>query len=223
MKQNLVKVKFHGILGDSIGKDWKLAVKTVGAAMNAIDVLSKRKLFKFLIEQDKKGAKYNVLINGREFIHDKRNPPNIKDPKSIAYSELCAKVNKLETIDIVPVLEGSGKDIASIFTAILGAILIIVGVVLSFTGFAPLGVPLIIAGLGLLAAGIINLLSKGPELGEFKDRQKTSFLFSGPVNTINEGGPIPVGYGILMIGSSVISASYDIGYFDANDNFRIVR
>lgn len=222
MEQKLTQINLHGILGDAVGrKTWNLAVKTVGAAINAIEILSKRKLFKSLLENDKKGIKYRVLINGRDFIHDKENPPSLEDINSIKNCELVAKVKNLETIDIVPIIEGSGQSILDIFTAILGVILIVVGIVVGIT--TGIGFVLVIAGLALLSAGIINLLSQGPELQDFKDRQKTSFLFSGPTNTINEGGPVPIGYGRLMIGSSVVSASYDVGYFDANDNFRVIK
>ena len=227
MKQKLTQVNLHGILGDAVGhKTWNLAIKTVGQAMNAIEILSGRKLFKNLVENDKKGIKYRVLINGRDFLHDKANPPSANDPNSIANSELIAKIKNLETIDVVPILEGAGQDFMDIFTIIVGVILIIVGFVISIGSgglLTPFGAVLVIAGLGLIAAGVINLLSQPPELQEFRDRQKTSFLFSGPVNTVNEGGRIPIGYGRAMIGSSVISAAYDIGYFDANDNFRIVN
>jgi predicted phage tail protein len=35
---------------------------------------------------------------------------------------------------------------------------------------------------------------------------KPSFLFDGPVNTIAQGHPVPVGYGEMYVGSAVISA-----------------
>jgi predicted phage tail protein len=199
-------------------KTWNLAINSVGQALNAIEVLSKRKLYKFLKENDDKGIKYRVLINGRDFLCEKT--PTLNDPESIANSELCAQVHGLKTIDIVPVLEGAGGNGASIGAIILGVVLVIVGIVVAVAG-GGLGVPLIIAGIGLIAAGVINLLSKGPELQEFTQRQKTSYLFGGPVNTINEGGPVPVQYGMGMIGSSVISASYDVEYFNADDTARI--
>jgi len=220
MQQPLVQVNLHGVLADAVGRDmYKLAIKSVGAAVNAIEVLSKRKLFKFLLESEKKGIKYHVLINGRDFLYDKTSPLDIKNPDSILNSELCAKVNNLETIDIVPVIEGAGKDFLSVLTIIVGVILIIA----SFGAATPfVQAAYIAAGLALIAAGVINLLTKPPELQEFKQRQKTSYLFSGPANTSTEGGCVPVGYGRLPIGSVVISAAYDIGYYDANDNNSIV-
>jgi len=222
MKKNLVKVNLHGCLQEHLNnKTWNLDVKTVGHALNAIEVLSRRKLYKFLLENDKKGIKYQVLINGRDFLSERT--PDIKEPETIINSELCAKIHNLETIDIVPILEGAGGNGASIGTIIVGVILVVVGLVITFGSYGaatPFGVPIIIAGLGLIAAGVINLLTKPPELDEFKARTRTSYLFSGPVNTINEGGPVPLHYGLNLIGSSVISASYDIEYFNADDKNR---
>ena len=36
-----------------------------------------------------------------------------------------------------------------------------------------------------------------------------SYTFNGPVNTVGEGGPVPIGYGRLIIGSQQIFSSYD--------------
>lgn len=214
MKQNIVDINIHGVLAEHLGREtWKYAAKTVGACLNAVEQLSGRKLYKFLKDNDEKGVRYKVLINGREFISEKPlNDP--QDIESIKNSELGMKINNLKTIDIIPVLEGSGKA-GSIGAIVLGVVLIVVGIVLVATGVgSPFGAALIVAGLGLVAAGVINLLSKGPELQDFQARQKTSYLFSGPTNTLTEGAPVPVGYGRLLIGSAPISASYEIEYFD---------
>ena len=222
MKQNIIKINLWGVLGEVVGKEYNLAVNTLSAALNAIEVLSNRKLYRFLRENDKKGIKYRVLLNGRDFAYDLNNPPDPNDLESITSSELCAKTKNLKTIDIVPVIEGSGGNGGSIGAIIVGIILVIVGI-FTFGATSALGVSIIIGGLGLVAAGVLNLLSQPPELQPFKDKQKSSYLFNGPENTINEGGPVPVGYGRLIVGSAVISASYDIGYFDASDNTRIVQ
>jgi predicted phage tail protein len=220
MKQELVEVNLHGVLGEHVGnKTWSLAIKSVGEAMNAIEVLSRRKLYRFLQESEKNGIKYNVMINGRDFLYEKDNPPTIDNPQSILNSELCAKTKNLKTIDIVPVIEGAGKDVMNALTIIVGVILIVIA-----PEFSPfVATALFVGGIGLIAAGVMNLLAQGPQLQNLQDKQKTSYLFNGPTNTVNEGGPIPIGYGRLYIGSMIISASYDIGYFDANDNYRIVK
>src|SRR5690606_28224051 len=100
MKQDLVKVNLHGLLNEHLGhKTYNLAVKSVASALNAIEILSKRKLYKFLLENDKKNIKYRVLINGRDFLCDKENPLDENNLNSVLNSELCSKINKLKTID----------------------------------------------------------------------------------------------------------------------------
>lgn len=210
-----VKIKLWGDLGDTIGKEWSLNVQSVSEALRAIEVLSNNRLYKYLAEKDKGCSPYKILINNKLF--KEADKLDINNPESIVYSELNIKNGSLQSIDIVPIIQGSDGDI---FSAILGALLIIVGVVLIATGVGGvLGAALVIGGIGLLAAGIINLLSSPPKFADFREIDgatgRTSYLFNGPTNTTREGGPIPIGYGRLLVGSQTISASYKISYIDA--------
>jgi len=92
--------------------------------------------------------------------------------------------------------------------------------------FGPLLPQLLLAGFSLLASGITALLAKPPPNIPFEATQFTpaqqgvigesggpnSYLFNGPVNVLGEGGPVPVGYGRLMVGSRVCLVSYDVIY-----------
>ena len=49
-----------------------------------------------------------------------------------------------------------------------------------------------------------------------------SYLFSGPTNVLNEGGPVPIGYGRLMVGSQVIMASYEVERVLTKDAGRVI-
>jgi len=206
-----VNIKLHGILGKAIGKtNWDLAVKSVSEAVHAINILTNNKLNQYLNLHGH--DKFEIVINDRKFRHDKFLDPkdkNILD--EVSNSELSLKSNNLKTIDIVPVIDASDSDI---FAIILGAVLIIVGVVLLATGVGGLlGGALIVGGIGIVAAGVINLLSKPPAFEPFQEIEqggKKSYLFNGPENTIREGGAVPVGYGRLLVGSQTISASYDV-------------
>lgn len=210
-----VEIKLHGILGKELGRRFfSLAVSSVGEALHAINILTSNKLNKILNARGH--DKFHVVINGRKFTHNKFLDPKDKEIyNEVANSELSIKTNKLETIDIIPVIEASDSDI---FAIILGVILIIVG---AFTGVGPiLGTALIMGGIGVAAAGVINLLSKPPSFEPFQEIggiTKKSYLFNGPENVIGEGGPVPVGYGRLIVGSQTVSASYDI-YNIAVDN-----
>ena len=204
---NLVNIKLHGHLGAKIGGNWDLAVKSVGEAVHAINCLT-GKLYKYLAEKDKEGANYRVLINGRDFKYNEK--PSIDNLESIKTSELAMRSSLLKTIDIVPVIEGS-DDVLAI---VLGVVLIAVGIFVP--GLGVFGAALIIGGIGLIAAGIINLLSSPPQFEDFRGGGKQSYLFNGPINVTNEGGPVPVGYGRLIVGSQVTYAAYEVTRLDAS-------
>jgi predicted phage tail protein len=209
MNKNLVEITLHGKLGETVGKSWCLAVKSVGEAMRGIEVLSKHKLYKFLIENDKLGLKYRVLINKRDFISQR--PLTIEDPESIKTSELCMLKNDLSSIDVIPVLEGSGDKALGILQIIIGVILILVAIFVPV--LAPVAYMLIVAGLGLIAGGVMSLLSQPPDLSPYQAKQKSSYLFSGPANVVDEGVPVPIAYGELLVGSIVMSADYNLQHF----------
>lgn len=109
----------------------------------------------------------------------------------------------VEEIKIVPVIIGSKK--AGMFQTILGAVLVVAGALLWAT---PMGAPLVASGAGMVLGGIVQMLS--PMQGGLARREdpdnKPSYAFGGPVNTIAQGNPIPIGYGKRRIGGAIISA-----------------
>ena len=212
MSDNLVKIKLHGTLGQSVGEDWGVSVANVSEAIHAIEILSGRKLFKFLLDSDKNKIKYQVLVN-KSII---KKTFNEEDPKQIKDSEFMIGIGGLKTIDIVPVIEGAGDG--------LDFINVFLGITLIFASFyaGPTYGPLLfLAGLQLGLNGISNLLAKPPAMEEFREiqntRQAVSYLFNGPENTVYEGGPVPVGYGRLMVGSQNIATNYIISKRLADD------
>lgn len=212
MSANLVKVNLHHDLGKEVGETWDLSVKSVQEAIRAIESIT-QKLYRFLIEKDKAGAKYQIIINGHLIDSSNISPDNID---SIKNSELCIKHSKLETIDIIPVIEGANSKTLG---TVLGFILIIVGAFLAATGIGGgIGYGLIIAGLGLIVS---SLLAKPPKFEDFREIDqggKTSYLYNGPANIIGEGGPVPVLFGELIVGSQTITASYVIRQFTAGNS-----
>ncbi len=222
MKTNLVEIQLHGNIFEGIKEKYKLAVKSVAECIHAINCITQQKFYSQLLSNDKKGIKYKILINGRNF--ESSEPLTIEKPEKVLESELAMNIGNLKTIDIVPVIEAGDSDIGAI---IAGVLLVVVGIVLmvvpggQFAGaYAVVGGALLIGGLGLIAAGIINLLSQPPAFEDFREITgggKASYLFQGPTNTTREGGPCPVGYGRLLVGSHVISASYEISDADARE------
>lgn len=215
----MTNVKLHGLLGDFIGKkEYYLSIKSAGEAIRAIHILSGKRLFPFLQEKDKENIKYQVLINGRPFETEKKlTIENIEDIKT---SELCLKNPNIKTIDIIPVIEGmGGGNLGSILSIVAGVILIAVGF---WTGIGTvMGAALIVGGLGLVAAGVINLLTQPPKFDDFEaisGNRRSSYLFEGSQNVAREGLPIPVVYGRLLVGSVVVSATYEVSDIPADLN-----
>lgn len=191
-------VKLHGKLGRFVGKDeWKLNVSSVGEAMHAVNSQSNDSIRKFFLKRENMYSGYDVLIN-----NVKTNPS-----ENVKFNDLTISRDDIERIDIIPVLEGST------FGSWAGILMGGVGLFYSNSPSAAL------TSIMLMVMGVSNLLSEPPKLPEQKaianpsidpTKLANSYLFNGPVNTINEGGPVPLGYGRLIIGSQVIMASHSI-------------
>jgi len=207
-------ITLHGVLAEQMGRsNWQLAIENVGEAIRGIQANTK-KLYQQLIDNDKKNIKYRVLINKRDFLFEEGKDPNTQE--GLKSSELMMKSKKIKTIDIVPVLEGADEDGKSIFAIIVGIALIAVGVFVP--GLGNFAMPLIMGGLGLVAAGVANLLTPEPEFDDFREIEgggRPSYIFSGPQNTVREGGPVFIGYGRLLVGSHVVQTSLDTFDTDA--------
>jgi len=164
--KKLTHITLHGILSEQIGRqNFNLAVSSVGEAMRGIQANCK-KLYKSLIENDEKNIKYRVLINKKDFLVEEGKDPNTEE--GMRSSELTMNFQDLKTIDIVPVMEGESSqerkaDSKSIFAIIAGIILIAIGV---FMGGNPY---LIMAGIGLVMAGVSNLLTPTPKFEDVRE------------------------------------------------------
>jgi predicted phage tail protein len=222
----MIKVNLHGKLGQDIGESWDLEVSSVAEALNAIEVNTK-KLRKYLMNNLDYG--YEILINSTPLFSE---IPDIKNIDEIKNTELFIILNeKIETIDIVPCLIGADffqsainfiKSPAGQIT--IGALGLIggVGIGVAFPSFTPLAVSIGVASIGLIAAGTSELLSKPPPNIPFTAKQAdpiagtaggaNSYLFNGPSNTVGEGGPVPVGYGTLLVGGNNVYGNYNIIY-----------
>ena len=206
----LTNITLHGVLGEEVGRNWKLAVTSVGEAVRGIQTNSK-KLYKALAQNDKKNIKYRVLINKKDFFMEEGKDPNTRE--GLMSSELVMNFKKLDSIDIVPVIEGAG-DSKGVLTIVIGIMLIAVGIYLPGpVMMGQMSGALVMGGIGLVAAGISALLTPKPEFGDFREVEgsgaRASYMFGGPQNTVKEGGPVFVGYGRLLVGSHVVQTSVD--------------
>lgn len=208
-------ITLHGKLGEVVNrKNWKLKVNSVKEALHAIDTQSKNKLRNYLLEAENKSLEYKVIVNDKEIgISEDINFENLE---KIQESELFLDNTNIRSLDIVPIIKGAGgggggQNSKGVLGIVLGVLLIAAGIALAFVS-GPAGAAVIIAGIGLIAAGITILLMKPPEFEDFRkidngNGGKPSYLFDGPTNVLGEGGPVPIGYGRMKIGSQTIELS----------------
>ena len=213
-------------MAEHVGREnWNLKVNSIKEAMRAIQVLSKGKLLKYLIGAAEGSVEYKILVNKREMMM--AEDLSLERPESIFNSELVMINEKLETLDIVPIIKGAGggggnSSTKGILAIVLAVILIATGIGaaggttllgMTFTAgtVSTVSGALIVAGIGLAVTGITLLMMSPPKFDDFRKIDggggKPSYLFDGPSNVLGEGGPVPVGYGRMKIGSQTVEIS----------------
>jgi predicted phage tail protein len=214
---NKVKVRFHGNLGKRLRrKVWNLSIGSVQEALHAVNILSGKKLIKMMIKDSEKKLKYQIKVDDKPVETSGIDYENLA---TIGDTELCLK-RKIKKIDIIPVLEGSGDDAKGVVMVIVAVMLIVGGIYVSSQGSPVLGQMMISAGVALLAGGVSILMAKPPKFDDFRNidtENAPSYLFSGPVNSSNEGGPVPLGYGRLLCGSQTIQVSLSVRQMKASE------
>lgn len=104
-------------------------------------------------------------------------------------------------LHIVPRVAGAGKK-GGIIQTVVGAVLIVVGAMTSWSG----GTILIQAGIGLVIGGVAQMLTKTPKMETGKGaEQSRNSSFSNLDNTAAQGSPVPLAYGRVYAGSKVAS------------------
>lgn len=191
MQEVMSEIELSGILGKTFGKRHHRLISIIHEAPRALAATIKG-FEQFMITSQRRGLTYAVFLG----------------KKNIGVDDLGFPVTK-EVIRIVPVIIGSKK--AGVLQTILGAVLVVVGVVvtgLSYGWASPVGGAMVSAGIGLMAGGVIQMLSPQPAgLASKQDADnRASYAFGGVTNTAAQGYPVPVLYGKRRIGGAIISA-----------------
>jgi predicted phage tail protein len=184
-------IRLYGVLGTTFGRVHRLAVDSPQEAIKALCTVIPG-LQKFILESKERGLTY-AIFEGR---------------RNLSKDDLPLAANGND-IRIAPVIIGSKK--AGIFQTILGAVLVVVGAVMTYMSggvASPLAAGMMMSGASMMLGGVIQMLS--PMQGGLASRQdpdnKPSYAFGGPVNTIAQGNPVPILYGKRRIGGAIISA-----------------
>ncbi|SIP73564.1 putative bacteriophage protein [Xenorhabdus innexi] len=177
-------IRLYGTLGTQFGREHRLAVSSPQEAIRALSVLLDG-FEQYLLTARERGLTFAVFIGQRNIQQD----------------ELAFAGNG--DIRIAPVIIGSKK--AGVLQTILGAVMVVAG---AFLWTTPFGLPMVMSGVGMMLGGVVQMLSPMPGgLARREDPDnKPSYAFGGPVNSIAQGNPVPIGYGKRRIGGAIISA-----------------
>jgi predicted phage tail protein len=194
---HLTTVTLHGFLGKKFGRTWKLAISDIGELFQAIE--AQRPGFKSAVASC--GARWRVLNDGVPL-----------EEQSVREGALALPAGR--QIRIVPCPQGASKGL---FGLILGVILVVVGSIFTFglVGVAAVAAGTFAAtaasaaigiGLSLVLSGLASLFTSSVKNSK-STQNLPSYLFDGPANVNEQGGPVPVLYGRQVVGSVTIYAS----------------
>lgn len=178
----MTRVNLYGHLGEKFGKSYEFDVVTPQEAINALRA-NFPGFLAHLYAHNKPG--YWIFVGGENTDLDGLGKPAGR-----------------KTIQIVPVIEGAKKN--PIWTILIGVALIAIAGPL---GAGIIGTAVMGIGVSMALTGISELIAGNPDGGpEEAGENKPSTFFSGPVNTTQQGSPVPIVYGEVLAGSGVISA-----------------
>jgi len=205
-------VKVYGALKKRLGGQgtFELDVNTPAEAIKALTA-NFQGLDKWMVDSEQHGVGYKVQL-GKEMIGEEQ------------IESLLHPWSEREVFSITPVVTGAGRGFTNI---LIGAALI--GLAFATAGAsAGLGFSVSSAGVGFTAAegfaiyaqlanfgllmvlgGIAQMLSPTDELDMKEATHLQNYSFSGIVNTSQVGTPVPIAYGRVFVGSSVISSDLE--------------
>ncbi|MGP0979278.1 MULTISPECIES: tail assembly protein [unclassified Serratia (in: enterobacteria)] len=181
-------VRLYGVLGATFGRVHRLVIDTPREAIKALSVTIPG--FEQFLQTAKSRGLTFAVFNGK---------------RNIGLDEI--KFTGREDIRIAPMIIGSKK--AGVFHTILGAVIVVASAVYGIytQDWANAAYGFQVGG-AMMLGGVVQMLSpmqNGLARREDPDN-KPSYAFGGPVNTIAQGNPVPIGYGKRRIGGAIISA-----------------
>ena len=176
----LKTIKLYGVLGKKFGKEFKLAVESTREAVKALSVQVPG-FEQFMLTAHEQGLAFAVFQDDENISEDQID------------FETGAKV-----IKIVPKVIGAGGN--GILQTILGAVMIVVGVITQQYWAVGMGVGMMIGGIAQMLAPKVDTEDQN------QDGNRANKGFGGAVTTIAQGNPVPILYGQREVGGFIVNA-----------------
>lgn len=203
LQTGLRKVYLHGSLGKEFGEFFELQVESCTEAIRLLEANFPNKFANKVRE-----GEFHVIRGSME------------DGKFLSEDTVQMNLGKAD-LHIVPVVAGSKSGAMKVIT---GIALIALSFAMPGIGFAALmagasagtagaiaasGSVIMSLGISMALSGVASMLA--PKVKNYGDREtpdeRASFISNGPVNASEQGGPVPIVYGRIRVGSVVIASS----------------
>jgi predicted phage tail protein len=191
-QKSMTRILLSGSLAKAFGREHFRLLET-GTTIEAFSALKHTVpgFEDFIRDSAREGLRYAIF----------RNRENVSDDQFM--------LSGTTEIRIVPVIAGSKNG--GLFSVVAGVVLIAAGAFisgLSFGGAAPIGGLMVKVGIAMVIGGAIQMLSPTPKTPNQQEQatteNKPSYLFNGAFNSTQQGLPVPVVYGQMLVGSSVV-------------------
>ena len=188
----MTTIKLSGSLASLFGREHQRLIGPTREAFRALSATIPG-FEKFMNTSNTRGMTFAVFVDKKNVTKDDLDFPNGG-----------------RTIRIVPIIMGSKR--AGVLQTILGAVLVVVGVLGSTIGQAwgggVWGPAAWKIGAAMMVGGVVQMLSPQPAgLASKQDAaNQASYAFGGVTNTAAQGYPVPLLYGKHLIGGAIISA-----------------
>lgn len=180
----MTTVNIHGILGHEFKSSLQLLISKPKEVFDALS--SNFALFRKRInELSLQGIHYSLVVDGE----------NIQKLEQLSLNKTP------KVIDLIPAICGSGPFIAVVGLLMAGSSAFVGGATATF---------LLQAGMAIASVGLQMALAPKPQMQRPESTvsgAKQSFMISSKANLMEQGSPVPVGYGRLRVGSYAIQST----------------
>jgi predicted phage tail protein len=186
----VITIKLGGNLGTQFIQEIQFAVGSVGEAIQALKA-NFSGFIDYLSDAAKLGLNYRIVVDG-QILEDWHLQSPLPDGCTLA---------------IVPIARGAGGNALRIITGVT-----LLGLGLGGVGIGFLGIKA--STLAITGAALLLSAFQGRQKAPKDDERngKRSLIFGGPQTTTQEGGRVPIAYGIILVGWMLISSKISTVY-----------
>ena len=193
------KVFLHGSISEGVGAEWDLMVDSPSEAIRAINCNTDSRFLQNLTDSHLRGEEVVILKVNKEFRKLSETINESEEFDASLFDDFLVKSSyeidvqsDFDELHIMPKVDG---EIVMATTAI-GAI----GTALASVSWATVAFSMVA---GMIVSGIAAAMFPPVKTNDQTKKTK-SYMFGGRENIMEQGGPVPVGYGQLKIGSSTL-------------------